>query len=374
MSIACLTSGGVDSSVALALLKEQGLEPIAFYIKVWMEDDSLLGDCPWQEDVDFVRQVADLLGVRMEIVSLQREYWDEIVDYTLREVKAGRTPNPDIMCNKLIKFGAFYRKHGKDFDAVATGHYARLAEDSSGRNHLLLCSDPAKDQTYFLSQMSYSQLSHCLFPLGNLDKKQVRQFARKIKLPNAGRADSQGICFLGKISFRDFLKKHVGEKKGPIVEQSSGKILGQHNGYWFFTIGQRNGLNLGGGPWFVVDKQHEENIVYVAHGYDPEAVYVDQIRLADFNWINELAVPNNKLHHPDSAPLNSRYNGKAKFTNESAVHFKIRHTPLLCDGEITESGDREYLLRPKKKVAGVAKGQFAAIYRDGECLGGGRIV
>ncbi len=373
MQVACLVSGGVDSSVALALLKEQGHEPVAFYLKVWMEDDMLLGDCPWQEDVEYVRKVAEALQVRMEIVSMQREYWDSVVDYTLREVSAGRTPNPDMMCNKLIKFGAFYNKWGKDFAAIATGHYGKLVSDETGRIHLHLAKDRVKDQTYFLSQMSYDQLSRCLFPLGDLVKNQVRSLAKKLKLPNAERPDSQGLCFLGKINFRDFLKKYLGEKKGCIIEQKTGKVLGQHPGFWFFTIGQRNGLDLSGGPWFVVDKNPEENVIYVAHGYDPEEVYMDRIRLADFNWIN----PPSDSKDRNSADANSKADTRAmnlpKLHVYEKIHFKIRHTPQLSEGTLREMGAGQYLLLPKVKIAGVAKGQFGVIYQDGECLGGGVI-
>jgi len=373
MQVACLVSGGVDSSVALALLKEQGHEPVAFYLKVWMEDDMLMGDCPWQEDVDYVCQVADALQVKVEIVSMQREYWESVVDYTLREVSSGRTPNPDMMCNKLIKFGAFYNKWGKDFTAIATGHYGKLISDESGRIHLHLGKDRVKDQTYFLSQMSYEQLSRCLFPLGDLTKKEVRNHAKKLKLPNADRPDSQGICFLGKINFRDFLKKYVGEKKGCIIEQRTGKVLGQHHGIWFFTIGQRNGLDLSGGPWFVIDKNPQENIVYVAHGYDPQEVYVNRIRLANFNWINP---PTRSDRHTDATENYKVEVGAKDLKNLRAlerIHFKIRHTPQLSEGTLREMASGEYLLLPKDKIAGVAKGQFGVIYQDEECLGGGVI-
>lgn len=359
MNIASLISGGVDSSVALYLLKEQGYEPTAYYIKVWMEDD--FGECPWQEDVDFVFAVCKLLGVKVEIVPLQREYWDRVIAYTLREIKAGRTPNPDMMCNRLVKFGAFYEKFHGEFDRIATGHYARTVVDERGRTHLMLCKDRKKDQTYFLSQMTYDQVTRAMFPLAEMTKSEVRALAKKLNFPNAKRPDSQGICFLGKINFRDFLKKYVGEQPGKIIEKETGKILGEHKGYWFYTIGQRTGLGLGGGPWFVVDKDTSENIIYVSHGYDPEALYKDHIQLADFNWINELPTD----RQPEIAEE------KDKIIH-AEIQFKIRHTPELSDGLLQGPASTPVII-PAKPVAGVAKGQFGVIYQNEECFGGGVI-
>ena len=209
MNIAALLSGGVDSSVALKLAKEKGHHVTAFYLKVWMEDDFSFGDCPWEEDVEYVHKVSGQLDVPFEIVPMQREYFERVVEYALGELKKGRTPNPDMMCNRFIKFGAFYEKFGKDFDRISSGHYAKLVTDCSGIPHLRTNPDPVKDQTYFLSQMTVDQLAHSFFPLGDLDKKQVRDLAGQYNLVNANRKDSQGICFLGKINYRDFLKKYA---------------------------------------------------------------------------------------------------------------------------------------------------------------------
>jgi tRNA-5-taurinomethyluridine 2-sulfurtransferase len=348
--IAALVSGGVDSAVALYLLREQGHDVTAFYLKVWMEDDTLLGDCPWQEDVDYVRAVCEQLGTSFEIVAMQREYWDRVVDYALREVRQGRTPNPDMMCNKLIKFGAFYDEFGKAFDFIASGHYALTDRTDPGGVHLQTSADQKKDQTYFLSQMNRQQLGRAVFPIGEFTKQQVRDMAITRGLANAHRPDSQGICFLGKINCRDFIARHVGRRNGDIVDQTCGKILGEHEGFWFYTIGQRFGLGLSGGPWFVVDKDSASNTIYVAQGYDPEQMYCDRIEVQAFNWINPM---------PAHAAKD--------------ILFKIRHAPEFYRGHVQLTDETSLVIRPEQRIAGVAKGQFAVLYHERECLGGGVI-
>ena len=349
--IAVLASGGVDSTVALYLLKEQGYDVTAFYLKVWMEDDTGWGECPWQKDLDYVHQIGKLIDVPVEVVSMQKEYWDRVVDYTISTVHKGLTPNPDMMCNRLVKFGAFHEKYGHHFDKIATGHWAMLTEINS-RAHLYLGADRFKDQTYFLSQMTHEQLEHAMFPLGDYTKPQIRDIAREQSFPNAGRKDSQGICFLGKINYRDFIKKYLGEKPGPIINSETGDVLGEHKGFWFHTIGQRQGLRLSNGPWFVIDKDHNKNIIYVARGYDPLAVYQTSIPLAQFNWINR----------------------PADFTQGAFdIQFKIRHTPELTDGQLLIEND-SLTIMSNEPVHGVAAGQFGVIYRQNECLGGGTIV
>ena len=251
MEIAALVSGGVDSSVTVHLLKEQGFEPTIFYIKIGMEDEQGYIDCPSEEDIEITTYIAKKYGCKFEIVSLQQDYWEKVVDYTIQYVKRGLTPNPDMMCNKLIKFGTFEERYGKDFDKISTGHYATTTE-RKGKVYLSTAADKVKDQTYFLGQINYLQVSKLMFPIGGLQKKEVRDIASLCKLPSAYRKDSQGICFLGKINYNDFIKRYLGEKQGNIVEFETGKILGKHNGYWFHTIGQRKGLGLSGGPWFVV--------------------------------------------------------------------------------------------------------------------------
>jgi len=250
MKIAVLLSGGVDSSVALRLLKDQGHDLTAFYLKIWLQDEfSFLGDCPWEEDLKFVKAVCKQNNIPLEILSLQNEYWDSVVTYTIAEIKEGRTPNPDMFCNSLIKFGQFYEKIDSSFDKVASGHYAKVFYDDKSKKFLLKQSpDPIKDQTYFLAYLTQQQLSRAYFPIGEYDKKQIRKMAESFNLPNKNRKDSQGICFLGQVKFNEFVKRHLGEMVGDIIEADMNKKLGRHNGYYFYTIGQRSGLKLSGGP------------------------------------------------------------------------------------------------------------------------------
>ncbi|MEG2666868.1 MAG: tRNA 2-thiouridine(34) synthase MnmA, partial [Bacteroidales bacterium] len=272
MNIAALVSGGVDSSVVVHRLKEQGYDPVIFYIRIGMENEQGFVDCPSEEDIEITTYIARKYGCKFEIVSLHQEYWENVVQYTIDTVKRGLTPNPDMMCNKLIKFGAFEQKYGKDFDKIATGHYATTTEYHS-KTFLSTAKDSFKDQTYFLGQINYMQVSKLMFPIGDLYKKEVREIAAQAKLPSATRKDSQGICFLGKINYNDFIRRYLGEKKGPIIELETGRKLGEHQGFWFHTIGQRKGLGLSGGPWYVVGKNVEENIIYASRGYDTEAQY-----------------------------------------------------------------------------------------------------
>ncbi|RLD82513.1 MAG: tRNA 2-thiouridine(34) synthase MnmA, partial [Bacteroidetes bacterium] len=311
MNIASLVSGGVDSSVTIPILKEMGYDPVIFYIKIAMEGEPGYMDCPSEEDIEITTWIAKKYGLKMEIVDLQKEYWDRVVSYTVETVKKGLTPNPDVMCNRLIKFGSFEDKYGKDFDRISTGHYASVIENEQGY-FLGTARDTRKDQTYFLGQITYPQLSKAMFPINDLWKKEVRQLAEGMKLPSANRPDSQGICFLGKINYNDFIRKYVGENPGQIIELETGKNWGEHKGLWFHTIGQRKGLGLSQGPWFVVKKDLEENILYISNGYDPIAQYSDEVMLADFQFIN------------DQHPLD--------LTSPKKINFKIRHQPEFSSG------------------------------------------
>lgn len=234
MRIAVLISGGVDSAVVVHQLKEQGHDLHLFYIRIGLDNGE--GDCSAEEDIEMCNLIAHKYGCPLDVVSLHQEYWDNVMEYALRTVKEGLTPNPDIMCNKMIKFGFFEERWGKDFDKTATGHYAST-DVIDGITYLATACDPVKDQTDFLARISYSQLCHLMFPLGNMPKSKVRETAIKAQMPNAYRKDSQGICFLGKINYNDFIKRHLGVKKGPIIEIETGKKIGEHNGFWFHTIG-----------------------------------------------------------------------------------------------------------------------------------------
>jgi len=353
MKIAALVSGGVDSSVMLHLLKEQGHEPTIFYIRIGMKEEEGFLDCSSEEDIEITTWLAGHFGLKMEIVPLHKEYWDNVMSYTLDAVRKGLTPNPDVMCNRLIKFGEFEKYWGKDFDRISTGHYATILE-SEGYTWLGTAKDPVKDQTDFLAQITYNQLSKLMFPVGNLMKHEVRSIAHKIGLPSAHRRDSQGICFLGKVNYTDFLRKFIGEKEGKIVELETGKILGKHKGFWFHTIGQRKGLGLSQGPWFVVKKDTEENIIYVSNGYDPLSQYGDVIRLADFNFISRNPWP--------------------ELVSPKQITFKIRHTPDFTKGVLTKEGEH-LVISSTVPVAGIAAGQFGVLYDEHSriCLGSGVI-
>ena len=353
MNIAALVSGGVDSSVTIPRLIEMGYKPTIFYIKIGMENESGYMDCPSEEDIEITTYIAKKYGLKMEIVDLQEIYWDRVVAYTLEEVRKGLTPNPDVMCNKMIKFGAFNEMYGKDFDIITTGHYANTAV-INGEKYLATAVDRHKDQTYFLAQITKAQLEKLMFPIGDIPKPEVRKLAEEMKLPSAHRPDSQGICFLGKINYNDFIRGYVGEKEGDIIELESGKKLGKHKGYWFHTIGQRRGLGLSQGPWFVVKKDIENNIIYVSNGYDPIAQYGSTVELKHFHWINDK---------PDQ-----------DYSSPKRVKFKIRHTPDFTGGTLVKKNNL-YILESDVKIAGIAAGQFGAIYDETEklCYGSGVI-
>lgn len=361
MKIAVLVSGGVDSSVALRLLKDKGHELTAFYLKIWLEDElSFLGECPWEEDLAYVRAVCEQAEVPLEIVPFQKEYWERVVSYTVNEVKGGRTPNPDMLCNARIKFGAFYEYIAdKGFDKIATGHYAWTdpilpsqaeAGEQESKTLLKMSPDPIKDQTYFLSQLSQEQVSKALFPIGRLEKSEVRKLAEKYDLPNAKRKDSQGICFLGKIPFDKFLEYHLGKRPGKLIEYETGNILGEHEGFFYYTVGQRRGIKLSGGPWYVVKKDPGKNEIFISHGDHHELLARDVFTVGALNWI------------------------AGEKPEKTELLVKIRHGEKMYPAavEYLENGNVKVVL--KEKDPGVAEGQFAVFYDDTVCLGGGVIA
>lgn len=352
MNIAALTSGGVDSSVALHLLKDQKHNLTAFYIKIWLEDElSFLGTCPWEQDLAYVREICEALKIPLEVLSLQKEYWEEVIHYTLEEVKAGRTPNPDILCNQKIKFGKFYERINPAFEKVATGHYARV-EEREGLFCLKTAKDTWKDQTYFLAHLNQAQLSRALFPIGDYAKAEVRQLAKQFQLPNAMRKDSQGICFLGTIPFDEFLKHHLGEKPGPLIEVETGKNMGEHRGYWFYTLGQRKGIGLGGGPWFVVKKDIVENVIYISKAYHAPDKPRKDFEVRDLHWISGKApLPGEKLE----------------------LKVKVRHGEHFYNAEVEFGEAATAQVSLNQSDQGIAPGQFAVFYQDEVCLGCGVI-
>ncbi len=353
MRIAVLLSGGVDSSVALRLLHDEGHEIVAFYLKIWLEDElAYLGQCPWEEDLAYARAVCEAVGVPLEVVPLQRQYHERVVAWAVAELGAGRTPSPDILCNRRVKFGAFFEHldaAGADFDKVASGHYARLTHDG-GRWRLWKGADPVKDQTYFLFQLDQEQLGRSLFPIGGCEKAEVRRLARAFDLANQDRRDSQGICFLGKLPYDDFIRGYLGERPGEIREIETGDVLGRHRGFWFHTIGQRKGLGLSGGPWYVVDKDVDANVVYVSHRGDLARHQRGRFHVAQVHWIGGYKPGRDELD------------------------VKVRHSPTVAACSVHTLPDGGLDVELETEDPGLAAGQWAVFYDGDECLGGGMIV
>ena len=371
-SVAVLISGGVDSAVVVHQLCEAGLKPDLHYIKIGMDGED--SSCTAEEDIELSQATARKYGLKLEVTDLQKEYWEQVVGYTIERVKMGLTPNPDVMCNRLIKFGAFEQKVGCHYDYIATGHYATNVW-RDGKMWLGTAKDPVKDQTDFLAQLSYEQLSHTLFPIGHLMKEEVRQIAIDAKLPSARRKDSQGICFLGKINYNDFLRRFMGEQDGKVIDIETGKVVGKHKGFWFHTIGQRKGLGMSGGPWFVVKKNVKKNIIFVAHGWDTQLQYGHDFRLADFHYITSpLPAPPlgecfgaATLRECGTPPNGERGGGLP-------IMFKVRHVDHFMPGTISLD-DEGYHVHSDAPIQGIAPGQFGCIY-DAEatvCYGSGEI-
>ena len=284
------------------------------------------------------------------------------------KVRAGFTPNPDVMCNRMIKFGAFHEKCGKDYDLIATGHYAQT-KWIEGKKWLCTSPDPVKDQTDFLAQIYDWQLKKAIFPIGHYEKNEVRKIAEREHLINAKRKDSQGICFLGNIDYNEYVRRYLGEQVGDVIELETGKKIGQHKGLWFHTIGQRKGLGFGGGPWFVVKKDVANNVLLVSHGYDPQTAYKQEFKVHDLHWLTE-------------SPKNEVVENSEKPNNWIPIRFKIRHTPEFHKGyleliSVEEGGkETEAMVHSEEKIHGVAPGQFCVIYdkEHNRCFGSAEIT
>ena len=364
--IAALVSGGVDSSVVVHLMCAAGYRPTLFYIQIGMEERGF-ADCSWEDDLEIVQHLARRYDCPLEVVSLHEEYWASVVQYTIDTVKKGLTPNPDMMCNKLIKFGCFEEKWGHDFDFIATGHYATTCYEGD-QLYLSTAPDPVKDQTDFLAQINFAQVSKLLFPTGHLLKSEVRQLAEEAHLLSAKRKDSQGICFLGKVNYNEFIQRALGEREGLIIERETGKVLGKHRGYWFHTIGQRKGLGLSGGPWFVVKKNIRRNILLVSQGYDPSDQYGDHVGMEQCDFISLNPWAYTSLHQGLETPLSRE--------TPLEITFKVRHTPEFTRGLLSYHPERGYLIESKEPIQGIAPGQYAVLY-DTEhriCFGSGMIT
>ncbi len=346
-------SGGVDSSVTAALLKEQGYDVIGIFMKNWSEDFENFG-CTWAEDSEDARKVAKVLDIPFYIWNFEKEYYDKVVEYFLHEYKAGRTPNPDVMCNSEIKFKVFLEKAlalGADY--VATGHYARVSEkrNAEGENYFALLKgiDPAKDQSYFLYTLKQYQLAKIMFPIGDKKKSEVRELAQTFNLPNAAKKDSQGICFIGKINVGAFLREKIKARAGEIVT-SSGQVIGNHEGLPFYTIGQREGIGIGGtGPYYVVSKNFESNQLLVSNDKNDSGLWKSDFIVTDISWTHKAPkLPLNagvsiRYHHPDYPALINSQKGA-----NISVRFDV----------------------PQRAIT---PGQSAVFYQGDELIGGGVI-
>lgn len=345
-------SGGVDSSVTAALIKEQGYRVVGVYTKNWSKD--LPGfACPWKEDYQDAKRVAVQLGIDFEMFDFEKDYQEKVVDYMIAEYKAGRTPNPDIMCNQEVKFKLFLNTAlaaGADF--VATGHYARIRNAESGMQNpgqarLLTGVDTNKDQSYFLYRVTEDALNKTIFPLGEYKKPDVRRLAAERNLITAHKKESMGICFVGKVGIKEFLQNFVTTEPGPIIEQN-GVTIGEHDGAIFYTIGQRHGLNVGGGlPYYVVGKDMTKNEVYVTTKLDDERLWHSELQLTDLHWINE-------------APKQGK-----------AYQVRTRYRAPLTECEFIDA--KLSKIKLKDAIKAVTAGQSAVIY-DGDLVVGGGII
>jgi len=337
-------SGGVDSSVTAALLRERGYEVIGVYMKNWSQDIPGF-PCPWKEDFQDAKRVAVQLGIDFKMYDFEKDYRHKVVDYMIAEYKAGRTPNPDIMCNQEVKFKLFLEtalEDGADF--IATGHYARIKD---GR--LYAGKDKNKDQSYFLYRVTEDALRRSLMPIGDYEKSEVRELAKKLGLATADKKDSQGICFVGKVGIKEFLQQYVKTKPGEIIDQSS-DVIGEHDGAIFYTIGQRHGLNVGGGlPYYVTGKDMKKNEVYVTTNLDDEQLWHKEIKLTNLHWINK---------EPD---LSKSY------------QVRTRYRAPLVKAKLETNSDT-FVVKLADEVRAVTPGQSAVIYDSGLLLGGGIIA
>lgn len=343
-------SGGVDSAVTLALIaKNADVESKAIFMRNWSND--LPGfNCPWREDWHDAQSVALSLNAPIELWDFEKDYRDKVVDYLISEYKAGRTPNPDIICNQEVKFKVFL-EHALEFgaDKIATGHYARIEEDSTGRIWLKAAKDKTKDQSYFLARISQEALRKSIFPLGELEKSEVRQLAKKLNLPVADKKDSVGICFVGEVGITDFLKNFLDLKAGPIIDIATNKEIGQHEGSELYTIGQRHGLNLSSSkdlPYYVTSKDVSKNIVFVSSDISAKEVWTDTVTLND---VHLPTVTADEIKNYKNLTLRIRHLGKLEVIEST-----------------TEIQNNQIKIKLKEKIKTPAPGQTGVIYTEDE--------
>ncbi len=361
--VAVMLSGGVDSSVVAKLLLDQGYEVEAFFMRNWdsttnLELNNILTEdeiCQQEEDYADAKSVADHLGIKLHRVDFVKEYWDDVFSTFLKEIELGLTPNPDILCNRHIKFNRFIQhieENHSEFEYVATGHYAKIVE-RQGVKLLTQAKDTFKDQTYFLAEIDKEILNKIIFPLADLNKSEIRDIAKEAKIPVADKKDSTGICFIGKRNFPEFISNYLEKKPGKIIDEETGEVVGEHTGALFYTIGQRKGLNLGGfdKPYFVSSKDIDKNIVFVSPGKDNQKLLTKSITAKGFNFL------------VDESLLEDGMN----------IKFKTRHSELIFDGKFTLVGENEVMINSKEEIKAVTPGQELVVYYKGICIGGGQI-
>ena len=352
-------SGGVDSAIAAYKLKQDGHDVTCCFMRNWDSflNDDVLGNntlnndvCPQEADYNDAKSVADALGLELLRIDYIKEYWDNVFKNFIDEYKAGRTPNPDILCNKYIKFDSFLRfAKERGFEAIATGHYIK-AKDEDIRRYFK-AHDLSKDQSYFLAQVDKIALDYCLFPLGDTDKTEVREIANKLNLTIANKKDSTGICFIGERDFRKFLQNYIPMKPGKIVDIDTLEVIGEHEGVFYYTIGQRKGFKVGGnrGPYYCVGKNVKENLLFLTSIYNEDYLYSDRAYINNINWISDRDI------------------------DDTDIQCKFRYRQPDQDVHIKKISDSEAILTYPQKIKAVTPGQQAVFYLDGELLGGGVI-
>jgi len=368
-------SGGVDSSVAAALLKKAGFNVVGVFIKPYQPKAGIFNfqfsifnkdNCLWKEDREDALRVAVKLGIPLLTWDFSKDYEKRVANYMIEGYRHGITPNPDVMCNKFIKFGVFLDRALKlGADYIATGHYVRIkSRRGPVARHpftLLKAKDSNKDQSYFLYALNQKQLKHCLFPVGDYTKPEVRTMAKKFGLPNWDKKDSQGVCFVGPLKVSEFLKKRIRQKKGRVVRKSDGLVLGEHDGVWYYTIGQRHGFGLNGGrPYFIVGKDLKKNILYVDDG--------SEFLISNSKFLNKSQIPNYKLQIKEF----NWVTGHKKLPLDCKVKTRYRQKDLDCT--ILKNGSDKALVKFKENKSAIAPGQAAVFYKGEEMLGGGIIV
>ncbi|ATZ16401.1 tRNA (5-methylaminomethyl-2-thiouridylate)-methyltransferase [Entomoplasma freundtii] len=372
-------SGGVDSSVVALLLLEQGYEVEGLFMRNWdaTANNDFLGNktlndsiCPQEQDFLDAQAVADKLGIKLHRVDFVQDYWDDVFSYFIKEHQLGRTPNPDILCNKYIKFDKFlhYALNQLKADKIAMGHYAGVRFNTKTKSYELLeASDKNKDQTYFLSQLTSDQLAKTLFPLAKLTKPEIRQLAKLNHLATAEKKDSTGICFIGERNFKDFLQNYLPHQPGKIVDIETGEVLGTHVGVMYYTIGQRKGLNLGGQlePHYVAKKDIDKKTLYVAKASDESHLLSSGLIMNEVNWISNLSY---YFANPNYFEAEARFRYRQPLS-------KVRVQKLSNNGnDVTNGKNAEWKVTFSQPLKAITEGQAAVFYHDGVCLGGGTIT